>query len=88
LVWVRQAGIHGHGRAFANELGFQLQLGSWFSEQFAATLLKRLEASVPRNAVLHHGQLDFLAGKGNLVLLGPPGTGKAHLSIASNGFRV
>ena len=40
------------------------------------------QASVPRNAVLHLGQLDFLAGKHNVVLLGPPGTGKTHLSIA------
>jgi DNA replication protein DnaC len=27
-------------------------------------------------------QLDFLHGKENVVLLGPPGTGKTHLSIA------
>ncbi len=27
-------------------------------------------------------QLDFLVGKENVVLLGPPGTGKTHLSIA------
>ena len=40
------------------------------------------QASVPRTAVLHLGQLDFLAGKENVVLLGPPGTGKTHLSIA------
>jgi DNA replication protein DnaC len=40
------------------------------------------QASVPRNQVLHLGQLDFLAGKENVVLLGPPGTGKTHLSIA------
>jgi DNA replication protein DnaC len=40
------------------------------------------QATVPRNAVLHLGQLDFLAGKENVVLLGPPGTGKTHLSIA------
>jgi DNA replication protein DnaC len=33
------------------------------------------QASVPRNAVLHLGQLDFLAGKENVVLLGPPGPG-------------
>ena len=32
--------------------------------------------------VLHLGQLDFLAGKENVVLLGPPGTGKTHLAIA------
>jgi DNA replication protein DnaC len=40
------------------------------------------QTSVPKNAVLHLGQLDFLAGKENVVLLGPPGTGKTHLSIA------
>ena len=34
------------------------------------------------DAVLHLGQLDFLAGRENVVLLGPPGTGKTHLSIA------
>jgi DNA replication protein DnaC len=38
--------------------------------------------SIPKNQVLHLGQLDFLAGKENVVLLGPPGTGKSHLSIA------
>jgi DNA replication protein DnaC len=32
--------------------------------------------------VLHLGQLDFLHGKENVVLLGPPGTGKTHLAIA------
>ena len=37
------------------------------------------QTSVPRNQVLHLGQLDFLAGKENVVLLGPPGTGKTHL---------
>ena len=40
------------------------------------------QTSIPKNAVLHLGQLDFLAGKENVVLLGPPGTGKTHLSIA------
>jgi DNA replication protein DnaC len=40
------------------------------------------QASVPKNAVLHLGQLDFLHGKENVVLLGPPGTGKTHLAIA------
>src|SRR5688572_30832752 len=28
------------------------------------------------------GQLDFLGGKENVLLLGPPGTGKSHLAIA------
>jgi DNA replication protein DnaC len=40
------------------------------------------QASVPKNTVLHLGQLDFLHGKENVVLLGPPGTGKTHLAIA------
>ena len=40
------------------------------------------QASLKRETVLHLGQLDFLAGKENIVLLGPPGTGKTHLSIA------
>ena len=40
------------------------------------------QTSVRRDSVLHLGQLDFLAGKENVVLLGPPGTGKTHLSIA------
>src|SRR5947209_14488284 len=45
------------------------------------------QASIPKDTVLHLGQLDFLAGKENVVLLGPPGTGKTHLSIAL-GIRV
>src|SRR5215210_2476565 len=40
------------------------------------------QASIRRDAVLHLGQLDFLAGKENVVLLGPPGTGNTHLAIA------
>ena len=40
------------------------------------------QTSVRRDSVLHLGQLDFLAGKENVVLLGPPGTGKTHLAIA------
>jgi len=40
------------------------------------------QRSIKQTAVLHLGQLDFLAGKENVVLLGPPGTGKTHLSIA------
>ena len=41
------------------------------------------QTSAPRNPVLHLGQLDFLHGKENVVLLGPPGTGKTHLSSRS-----
>ena len=33
------------------------------------------QTSIRRDAVLHLGQLDFLAGKENVVLLGPPGRG-------------
>ena len=40
------------------------------------------QTSLSRETVLHLGQLDFLAGRENVVLLGPPGTGKTHLSIA------
>jgi DNA replication protein DnaC len=40
------------------------------------------QTSLRRETVLHLGQLDFLHGKENVVLLGPPGTGKTHLSIA------
>src|SRR3954471_1911054 len=34
------------------------------------------QTSIRRDQVLHLRQLDFLAGRENLVLLGPPGTGK------------
>src|SRR5919198_59644 len=40
------------------------------------------QASLRRETLLHLGQLDFLAGRENVVLLGPPGTGKTHLAIA------
>ena len=40
------------------------------------------QASLKRDTVLHLGQLDFLPGRENIVLLGPPGTGKTHLAIA------
>jgi len=40
------------------------------------------QRSVKRELVLHLAQLDFLLGKENVVLLGPPGTGKTHLAIA------
>src|SRR3954468_10682344 len=40
------------------------------------------QTSIRRDSVLHLGQLDFLAGRENVVLLGPPGTGKSHLAIA------
>jgi DNA replication protein DnaC len=33
-----------------------------------------------RDLIAHLGTLDFIAEKGNLVFLGPPGTGKTHLA--------
>ena len=33
------------------------------------------QRSIKKTSVLHLGQLDFLAGKENIVLLGPPGRG-------------
>ena len=33
-----------------------------------------------RDVIAHLGTLDFIAGKENVVFLGPPGTGKTHLA--------
>jgi DNA replication protein DnaC len=41
------------------------------------------QASIRRDTVLHLGQLDFLAGKENVVLLGPPGLGSHCASRVS-----
>jgi len=40
------------------------------------------QRSVRKPVVEHLGQLDFLHGRENVVLLGPPGTGKTHLAVA------
>src|ERR1700684_4604334 len=40
------------------------------------------QRSVKKPVIEHLGQLDFLHAKENVVLLGPPGTGKTHLAIA------
>ncbi len=40
------------------------------------------QRSVKKQVVEHLGQLDFLHGRENVVMLGPPGTGKTHLAIA------
>ena len=41
------------------------------------------QASIPKNTVLHLGQLDFLAGRENVILLGPPGPGSHCTSCVS-----
>src|SRR4051812_8556537 len=40
------------------------------------------QRSVKRTLIQHLGQLDFLRGRENVVLLGPAGTGKSHLATA------
>jgi DNA replication protein DnaC len=40
------------------------------------------QRSVKKQVIEHLGQLDFLHAKDCIVALGPPGTGKTHLSIA------
>src|SRR3989449_8236195 len=40
------------------------------------------QRSVKKQVIEHLGQLDFLHARQNVVLLGPPGTGKTHLAIA------
>ena len=40
------------------------------------------QRSVKKTVIEHLGQLDFLHAKDCIVVLGPPGTGKTHLSIA------
>jgi DNA replication protein DnaC len=40
------------------------------------------QRSVKKQVIEHLGQLDFLHGKQNVIMLGPPGTGKTHLATA------
>ncbi|MFN8622419.1 MAG: IS21-like element helper ATPase IstB [Chloroflexota bacterium] len=40
------------------------------------------QRSIKREVIAHLGALDFVAGRENVVFLGPPGTGKTHLAIA------
>jgi DNA replication protein DnaC len=40
------------------------------------------QRSVKKTVIEHLGQLDFLHARDNVLLLGPPGTGKTHLAIA------
>ncbi len=39
------------------------------------------QRSLKRDTLLHLAALDFVAGRENVVFLGPPGTGKTHLAI-------
>ena len=39
------------------------------------------QRSLKRETISHLGTLDFVTAKDNVVFLGPPGTGKTHLSI-------
>jgi DNA replication protein DnaC len=39
------------------------------------------QRSLKRETIAHLGTLDFIAARDNVVLLGPPGTGKTHLAI-------
>ena len=41
------------------------------------------QRSVKRQVLEHLGQLDFLHARENVILLGPPGTGKSHLAMRS-----
>jgi DNA replication protein DnaC len=41
------------------------------------------QRSVKKTVIQHLGQLDFLRGRENVILIGPPGTGKTRLAIAS-----
>jgi DNA replication protein DnaC len=40
------------------------------------------QRSIKKQVIEHLGQLDFLHAEENMILLGPPGTGKTHLAIA------
>ncbi|WP_155059028.1 IS21-like element helper ATPase IstB [Streptomyces blattellae] len=51
----------------------------------ARKLLEEYDAEHPRvfdrEAVARLGKLDFVGARGNVVLVGPPGTGKTHLAV-------
>src|SRR5437588_10591641 len=40
------------------------------------------QRSVKKTVIEHLGQLAFLHARENVIMLGPPGTGKTHLAIA------
>src|SRR5207245_9322756 len=39
------------------------------------------QRSIKRDLIAHLGTLDFVSARENVIFLGPPGTGKTHLSI-------
>src|SRR3954451_5843807 len=39
------------------------------------------QRSLKREVIAHLGTLDFVAARENVIFLGPPGTGKTHLSV-------
>ncbi|MFC7383694.1 IS21-like element helper ATPase IstB [Sphaerisporangium rhizosphaerae] len=39
------------------------------------------QRSIKREVIAHLGTLDFVTARENVVFLGPPGTGKTHLSV-------
>jgi hypothetical protein len=67
---------HGDGRIKAARFPARKTL-----EEFDFTL----QAIGQTTLIQQLGQLDFLAGKENVVLLGPPGTGKTQLSNRARG---
>jgi DNA replication protein DnaC len=40
------------------------------------------QSTIRKQVIEHLGQLDFVHARENIVLLGPPGTGKTHLAVA------
>jgi DNA replication protein DnaC len=58
------------------------RLGSDQLERDRRCGVESSRACVKKQVIEHLGQLDFLHARQNVILLGPPGTGKTHISIA------
>jgi DNA replication protein DnaC len=80
-------------RESVDRLAERARAETWSHEEFLVACLQREVAArdahggegreprgLRRDAVAHLGTLDFIAEKGNVVFLGPPGTGKTHLA--------